>query len=333
MLTQAAKEFSFELKKVTSVEEVTKYTNACFVYRVNCLTSRGKKILYLKQSDGYVKRNRRIRVDPERVIIEGEKLRLLESLLGKEIVPMVLYIDLQNYILVMDDIQGKKKILVEEFDKHKVYPQLAEKFGIFFGTLHGKTYNTPLAFDGADWQKRIHGIWRDWVMFGAKKLVAKEVISKFTNQSDKAKKAFIWGDPVHRNIFVSKYNFSVLDFDFAIHHDPAFDNGIFLAHWVIKLLEGNEQVVRDCRYFIKYFNKAYIETMRSFGISAQEIEGIIRRITVWTGVYMVSRTDGRSGSYYKNQPRLEAKIRETGLALITRSENKTADWYTDILTK
>ncbi|MFA6272388.1 MAG: phosphotransferase [Patescibacteria group bacterium] len=325
--------FIFEIKKVINVTEITKYSNAFFVYRAECLTNQGKKILYLKQSDGYVKRDRKIRINPARTVIEGRKLKFLESLIGKKIVPQVLHVDYHNYILVLDDIQGKKKILIEEFNRDKVQPQLAEEFGNFFGKMHGRTYNMPLLFSNISNQNKVNFIWRDWVMFGAKKLIKEEAIKKFVKNSDRAKKSFVWGDPVYRNIFVSKHGFSVLDFDFAMENDPALDNGIFLAHWLIKILEEKVAVSKDCRYFIKNFIKAYVKTMKSFGISAHEIKGVIKRTTVWTGIYMVSRTDGRSGSYYKNRPRLEAKIRETGLALITRSKNKTADWYASILTK
>ncbi|MFA6391710.1 MAG: phosphotransferase [Patescibacteria group bacterium] len=333
LLNQVNKSLPFRLLKITEVTEITKYTNASFVYRVHCITNQGKKTLFLKQSDGYTKRNRRIRVDPERVIIEGEKLKLLESLFGKGIVPLVLYVDLKNYILVMDDIQGKKKILIEEFDQHKVYPQLARKFGIFFGTLHGKTYNTPPVFNRSAWQKRIYRLWRNWILFGAKKILPDKTIRAFIRQSDRAKKSLIWGDPVNKNIFVNRQNFSVLDFDFAMYHDPALDNGVFLAHWVIKMLEGKKKIAIDCRNFIINFTKAYLKTTMTMGLSVQERDGIMKRTIVWTGVYMVSRTDGRSGSYYKKSPVWESQIRETGLALITKKKNNTADWFRKALTK
>ncbi|MBT4735543.1 MAG: phosphotransferase [Candidatus Marinimicrobia bacterium] len=332
-LKAAAKEFPFELKRITSVKEVTKYTNASFVYRASCLTSQGRKVLYLKQSDEFVKRNREISVEPERVVIENEKIKVLEIILGKNLVPHVLYVDYQNYVLVMEDIQGKKKILIEEFAKDKVYPQLAEKFGNFFGTLHGKTYNTLPVFNDTAWQKRIYSLWTGWLMFGAKKHISKDIINKFINQSEKSTKALIWGDPVNRNIFVDRSSFSVLDFDFAMHHDPALDNGIFLAQWVIKSLEGKEKATKDCRYFVRYFVRSYIKTMKSLGVPEKEVRGIIKRTVVWTGAYMVSRTDGKSGSYYKKWPKWENKIREIGIALVTGKKNVTADWFRRILTK
>lgn len=332
-LKSAARNFPFELKKVTSVKEVTKYSNASFVYKANCFTSEGRQVLYLKQSDEFAKRNREIRVEPERVVIENEKIKLLEVLLGKGKVPHVLYVDYQNYVLVMQDIQGKKKMLIEEFANNKVYSQLAEKFGIFFGTLHGKTYNTPPVFNDTAWQRRIYNVWRDWLMFGARKHIAKNIIDKFINQSEKSTKVLVWGDPVHRNIFVGRNDFSVLDFDFTMHYDPALDSGMFLAHWVIKMLEGNSKVAKDCRFFIRDFIKAYVKTVKSLDVSEQEARKIMKRAVVWTGVYMVSRTDGKSGSYYKKWPKWENKIREAGIALVTAKRNKTSDWYKGILTK
>ncbi|MBU0613402.1 hypothetical protein KKB10_05335 [Patescibacteria group bacterium] len=332
-LKDSAKEFPFELKKVTSVKEVTKYSNASFIYRADCQTSQGKKILYLKQSRGHIKRNKEIKVEPIRTVVESEKIKFLESLLGKKIVPHVLYVDYKNCISVMLDVQGNRKMLIEEFEKDKVYHQLANKFGVFFGNLHGKTYNTPPMFDNSAWQKRIYKLWTNWLVFGVKKYVDRSVINKFVNQTKKTKKALVWGDPVHRNIFISQTDFTAIDFDFTMHHDPALDNGVFLAQWVIKSLEGKEKITKDCRNFVRRFVKSYINTMKSHSVSEYHVKGIVKRIVMWMGVYMVSRTDGKSGSYYEKWPQWESRIRETGLALVTSKKNATADWCRRVLTK
>ena len=325
LLKTVDKDTEMNIKKVGAVREITKYTNSSFVFKANCLTDSGRQIVYLKYSGDYNKRGKEFRTEPVRTVVEGEKIKLLKILLEPGLVPHIVYIDYKNLVMVSLDIQGNKKILVEEFDQDKVYPGLAGKFGEFFGTLHGKTYNTPAVFNDTAWQRRIYNKWPDWLMTGPSQHLPKKTISQFLRQSEKATKALVWGDPVSRNIFVDNRSFSVLDFDFTMHFDPAMDPGMFLAQWAMKMLENKKKVATDCQLFIKRFLKSYSTTLKQYQVPLKEINDILKRAEIWIGVYMVSRTDGESGSYFEKWPDWEEKIRKTGLALISGQSEQAAN--------
>ena len=326
---QVLPHLNFKVKKIVLVKEITQYTNANYLFRIIVLTDFGQKSFILKQARFYNKRalkqGIKVRVDPRRIIGEVKMLKLLAQVWGQNFVPEIIHFDSKNYILIMNDV-GSGRLLIEEFDHNRVHPELGPLLGKLFGQLHGQTFKTKKEVAGSiSWKKRLINILpkNHWSL-GLKKFLPKKVIAHFFSQVGKAPTSVIWMDPVYRNILLQKNKVVFFDFDHAMNYDPAFDNGVLLAQWVWMTLKGKEKVRQDSEKFIAGFIKAYKKAfLNGFRANRKELTEILRRTSRWVGLYLVSRTDGKSGSYFKEWPEWEKKIRQTGINLFAEKYQKS----------
>lgn len=310
----------FKIDKIISAVEFDQYSNNNFLFKVECETDSGTKKLFLKQALPFNKRSQKrgepLAIDPKRMFGEVKIIRLLANLWGESFVPHIYYFDEKNMIMVMSDVSEGGKLLIEEFNQNRVHPELGSLFGTLFGKLHSKTYQIKEIYAGStDWYKRMIWFLEDHIGDGIKKFVAEKLVAEFFQKSERAPHSVIWNDPVYRNIFVKKDLVSVVDFDHTINFDPAVDNGMFLAHWVWMMLKGNKKLTQDCQKFIKDY-------IQSYKMEMPKSDEILQRSLCWMGIYLVSRTDGTSGSYFKDNPIWEAKIRQTGIDLFNGKDFK-----------
>ena len=254
-------------------------------------------------------------------------MKLMAKLWGKQYVPEIYYFDPVHCVLVMPDVSQGGKLLVDEFERGRIHPELGARFGQLFGKLHSATYRSELDCCGSPaWRKKMMNFFGlGWIGQGILKFVPRKVVRKFYDEAACAPRAWIWGDPVYRNIFVKPGGtVSMIDFDHALAYDPALDCGILTAHWMWMGLKNEELRIQNEK-FQKDFWRAYraefinrIPPLRVRGGKEglrTEVNGIRRRAQRWAGIYLVSRTDGKSGSYFKKWPKWEKKIREQGIAL------------------
>lgn len=108
----------------------------------------------------------------------------------------------------------------------------------------------------------------------------------------------------------------MVDFDHVVAYDPALDCGVLLAHWMWMGLKNAKLKIKD-KKFQEDFWKTYRGEFKNRGLGG-EVEHILKRTMRWAGIYLVSRTDGRSGSYFKKWPRWEKTIRQLGIELFTK---------------
>lgn len=319
----------FKVYKVIERGEISKYSNNNFLFWAICKTNKGKKNFFIKQTWKYHKRSllpgkKKVRVNPERVEAEVAFIKYLGQIWGKKYVPEVLYFDSKNHLFVMSDVGMGGKLLIEEFENNKVHPELGKLFGRLFGLLHRETFGGRKKFEAVG--KRLDDMDRllnSHFSFGIRKYVDNKIVDDFYKLTKKTKPCTIWSDPVYRNIFIKKDGPSFVDFDHALNYDPALDNGILLAQWAWMTLKRNKKLEKDSQKFISDYIKAYLkELKKNKKISPDYIEGILERTLKWMGLYLVSRTDGKSGSYFKDHPAWERRIRKLGLDLFSQKDNK-----------
>ncbi|MBI2552664.1 phosphotransferase [Candidatus Uhrbacteria bacterium] len=323
---------NFAIEEILKRDEVSKYSNNNYLWRVVVKTPRTRRVLFVKQAREHNKRawetkGEKHYVDPLRICGEYQIMKLLAKLWGKEYVPEIYYFDPVHCVLVMSDVGGGGSLLVEEFEQGRVHPELGALFGRLFGKLHANTYETKQDCCGSPaWRKKIisfFGGW--WLGQGIAKFVPRQKLNAFYREVNCAPRAWIWGDPVYRNIFIKPHGrASMVDFDHTVAYDPAFDCGILTAHWMwmglknAKLKIENEKFQRD---FWRVYEKQFPPLRLRGGEEGlrTEVDGIKRRALRWAGIYLVSRTDGRSGSYFKKWPRWEKKIRALGIILFNEN--------------
>ena len=314
----------FEIKKIISCEEFDQYTNVNFIFKVKLQTQKGAKIIFLKQARSFNKRAKKqghlVKTDPDRILGEDKLIRLLAKIWGKDFVPKIHYFDKKNKILIMSDVsQNGKLLLIEEFKNNRVHPELGVLFGNLFGKLHNSTYKTRENIAGSiKWQNRMLWLLNEYYGFGIKKFVPTKEFDDFFKESKNSPRSVIWNDAIYRNIFVKENSVSMVDFDHTINFDPAVDNGMLIAHWVWMMLKGDKKLEQDCRKFIQDYIKNYVKHLKN--VPKKEINEILERTINWLAIYLVSRTDGKNGSYFKENPKWEQKIRQTGIDLFIHKD-------------
>jgi 5-methylthioribose kinase len=322
LLKEVGPHLDYKIKEIKECDEISRYSNNNYLWRVKAVLDNGKeKIFWIKQARKYNKRalslGKKRLVDPLRICGEIKMIQLLQKIWGKEFVPEIYYFNSLYCVAVMSDVSKGGKLLIEEFEKDKIHPELGSLFGRLFGALHGMTYGHNIDCCSSEkWRQQLYNFFDKHLGLGIRKFVPAKKVNLFYRETKRATPAAIWADPVHRNIFVKKDGrVTMVDFDLAISYDPAFDNGMFLAHWVWMSLK-NKKLNIQSQKFIKDYWQSYISQLKkNRKIDKIKLAEIRERTIKWLGIYLVSRIDGKSGSYFKQWPDWEKKIRELGVGL------------------
>lgn len=321
------KHLSFNILKVLKAEELTG-GNVSYVYRVSVATDAGSKTLIFKQALDEIKRpESKKHLPKKRVWTEARVLQKLKEIFDEPVIPEVYYLDKKNYVIIMSEVQGQKKSFSKEWEANRLYPQFGGKFGKLFSQLHSKTYLMEEDFSTAQRKMMEEFYIPRHLVWGARKHLPHDRVDSIIKASYDAEPSLVWLDPVHRNIFVNDEGFSLVDFEFCLHLDPAMDLGIFLTHWAIKTQELDLKIQADAWQFIKDFINAYqIEWQKNVPNIQAHLQGIFKRTVDWLGIYMLSRVDGKHGSYVKDK-KVEQKVREVGKDLLI---DKKSEFYQKI---
>ncbi len=319
-LEDVKKHLSFKINKIKKIKELSG-GNVSYVFAVEIESDSGINKLVLKQVLSQIKReDEDIEMPLERIITEAKVLEKIKEWIGENFVPEIFYLDKENFVLIMSDVEQDRKCLVDELEKNNLHANLAKQFGEFFGRFHARTYKIDEDLSTAERELMetyyipLHLTW------GARKHFPEEVIKKIVKESYLTNPSLIWIDPVHRNIFVSKNDFRLIDFEFCLHLDPAIDLGIFLSHWFIKSQEADDDIKQGSKKFIDDFIEEYKKVwLGHVSDSADHLGGIIKRSNKWLGIYLLSRVDGKHGSYVKDKE-VEEKVRNLGKDLLNNKE-------------
>lgn len=319
----------FKVKNLVQIKEVSEFSNNNFVFSLKTKSGSKFKYYFLKQAQAFNRRslqqNKPIAVHPGRIRGEKDLIVLLSSLWSKQSVPKIYFYDAKNYILLQSDISVRGKLLIKEFEHNRVHPEIATTLGKYLGKLHASTYVTKTRiWLEPEWHRTMSWFFNDYLSFGARKLLGNKVVNKFYSDIKASGKSQIWGDPVYRNIYVKpKGKVSCVDFDHTLPFDPMIDVAMLLSHWVWMKLKSNSKVSKASDMFIGEFIKSYWtqwQTIRALDSSVSR--KMSSRLSRWLGLYLISRTDGISGSYFRSQPKWEAQVRKLGVSLFTETRTK-----------
>lgn len=325
-LTSFQGRLPFHIVDVEKIEEVNEYSNNNYLFRIILVSG---DTYYLKQAQPHNRRSmlegKPQAINSARAIGEVSLLRFLKSHWGKDTVPRVYFFDRRNYAFLMSDVSQHGKLLINEFSKNRVHPELARVLGKNLGLLHALTYKKPnaVAIDRR-YEKFMKGFFYNYYWgFAARKLVGRSAVDGFYRQVARAPQAIIWGDPVHRNIFVKPDGkISCIDFDHTVEYDPMHDLGVLLAHWVWMAIRGNKRIKAQSEKFLVECSRAYWQAWRKqTKLTTQEKAEMLKRLPKWMGIYLLSRTDGKSGSYFKKSPAWEKRIRQLSISLFRGQDN------------
>lgn len=311
----------FSLAAIAKIESVSKYSNNNFLFRI-VLKGPRQKNYYLKQAQKYNKRSlldgKPIEVHQGRMDGEVDLIRKLSKIWGARSVPHIFFYDRKNHAFLMNDVSGNARLLIDDFGSNYVHPELGGRLGVYLGRLHSTTFGSSLIEKSSpQWRRLILNFFDEHLGYGVRQLSKPSLVRQFYKEVAAARRCVVWGDPVYRNIFVGPAGrISCVDFDHTVKYDPMLDVGMLLAHWVWMSLKGSKKLRLDCHKFIDSFTKSYWGVWdRHHALGASEILSMKKRLCRWVGLYLVSRTNGKSGSYFRDKPLWECRIRSLGLDL------------------
>ncbi|KKW00749.1 MAG: hypothetical protein A2898_05200 [Candidatus Kerfeldbacteria bacterium RIFCSPLOWO2_01_FULL_48_11] len=317
------------MNSIRTIKEVAEYSNNNYLFEITVSRSGIQKRYFLKQSQQYNKRSAQLRkpitIPPARILGEIHLINRLEQLWGRTTVPHIFFYDTKNFVFLMSDIKAKGKYLIDEFAKHRVHPEIGKTLGRYLGRLHATSYR-PHGTCGInpDYQRfMLRFFYNKHWGYGARKFFPSRMVGSFYREVNKVPATIIWGDPVYRNIFIrGKERIGCIDFDHAVLYDPMHDLGVLTAHWVWMWIKGNTKLKYDSEKFLTSCTASYWRQWnKQPKLTAKEQTAMRERLLQWIGIYLLSRTDGRSGSYFKPWPAWEKRIRQLGIQLFKGGEN------------
>lgn len=320
----------FLLPQLQRVEEVGEYSNTNWLFRLTIGGLRPKHY-YLKQSQRYNRRSvvegRPISLPFGRTAGEVKLIRKLTKLWGSQAVPRVHFYDARHHICLLSDAARGGTLLIEEFSHDRVHSEIALTLGRYLGKLHATTYKTrERSGSSREWCDLMINFFDTHWGYGVRQHFPPRVVADFYREVCGVPSSIVWGDPIHRNIFVQPHGkVSMVDFDFTIRYDPMLDIGMLLAHWVWMWLKGRPRLARDCERFISTCTRAYWACWRTQPrLVAHERRAMEQRLERWIGLYLLSRVDGKTGSYFEEWPVWEKRIRQLGADLFAQRSTRQA---------
>jgi 5-methylthioribose kinase len=295
-----------------AVEEITENTQVNYVFKASIENGTARKTLYLKQATPKLKA-KGWPFPVERIRYEALTLQKFKNLLGRGVVPDVIFYDDDKHVLVLSDIRQKGVLLIDEFEKGRVHPQTAPRFGALLGMLHGKSFGTTDTIRPPDDEIWMKDFIYDFKTSGAAKFAESEV-KELIEESESVTKCFLGVDFADKNIFVDGSEVRFCDFEGVFRGDPAFDVGHVLAHYLLQA-ENNPLLLSEVSKFFHQFMKHYRVQMETLNVPCEYLTGVDQRSARYIGVFMLHRSHGKS-PYKFFKPGIEEKIKDDSLILI-----------------
>jgi hypothetical protein len=241
---------------------------------------------------------RRLRVaeewlaDPERVLVEGEALRVAAGL-QPDRVPPVLDIDRDAYVIVIGRAERGAYEWKTDLLAGRVDLLVAGRLGTVLGRWHAGTAGDP------EIQRRFGGIeafdqlridpFYGWVSSQHPDLtpaIAATVVEMLARPS-----CLVHGDFSPKNVLLGPATTWVIDWEVAHYGDPAFDVAFLLTHLICKSLH-RPAATTDYRAAADTFVERYLATTGS-AVAWDE-----SHVAAQTACLVLARIDGKSPAAY-----------------------------------
>jgi len=223
-------------------------------------------------------------MDVNRLEKEFEAINLFRKYVNENNFPEVLYFDNMNNILVMKEFSDDYRCLGDDLKKGNVDVGFASKLGGFLAEVHNKTLaNKEIedSFDNIEMIKQIKIPWiYDNIVNDKKEIEAIEVLKQ---ELLTKKQCLVLGDFKRNNLFVSKDNFVLVDYEQAYYGDPVLDFMYMPSSYILlSFLNIDKQDI--------YFDavKEYWDSYKK----ESKIKDYESRALKHLGVLMLSRLDG-----------------------------------------
>ena len=267
-----------------TLEEVIRHTNLNHIYKVQ-LTGRS---IYVKVVPERPKRLP-IALPRERVFGEAEAIRKFQRhASGAVLVPDVLFVDENEFVLGMTDVGRDRQVLFDVLDaNYSLHVTQAPALGRALGAVHSGTAGIP-PFRPAEHDRLLRAvIFQGLIAPGAAAAfpeLADRVLTEMARRRECLVHADLWG----KNILVGEgIPPAIVDFEGAFVGDAAFDVATVLATSLLPVLSRAGQM-HDCQDFAVRFLWHYREAYADPRLADE----VLDRTFFYVGTLMAARGFG-----------------------------------------
>lgn len=256
----------------------------------------------------------------ERQIYEAKALKIFEKAAGRGIAPHVYYHDVKNKVLMLSEVLSPKAKLFENIISKEIDLKASKNLAEIAAKLVNNTYGKIKQLRPGGGDKKVKSVKLKYQcvevyqkLDSQTKKLAKEAQTNLVKESVKINKVLVHGDYHPRNILIEDSKVGTIDLEEAHLGDPAFDIGILLGSYLLRI-----------DYYKKIRNigiRAVLEMIKIFmdKINIPEDKNRLEsRIKKHMGGFMLFRIDGLSSEWTEWFKRESAKksVRKNATQLI-----------------
>jgi aminoglycoside phosphotransferase (APT) family kinase protein len=289
------KQLGLSADETVSLEEISRHTNLNHVYKAHF----ANQSIYLKVVPERPKRLP-ISLPRERVFSEAEAIRIFrDHASGEVLVPDVLFVDKEEFVLGMTDVGQGRQVLLDLLDDHySLFVMHAAALGRALGAVHSATTGMP-QFRRPEHDRVLRTVvFQGLIAPGAKAAfpdLADRVIEEMGRRSECFVHADLWG----KNILIGEeVPPAIVDFEGAFVGDAAFDVATVLATATLPIVD-RPSLRSECEEFTAEFLSCYRQAYASDHIADERIT----RAFYYVGTLIAARGFGPFAYPMSNETR------------------------------
>ena len=252
------------------------------------------------------------RSERSRIFREAEAIRALGAVLGREAIPQVVHVGIENYVVIMTAAPPESVMWKEALLDGRVDMAVARRAGTLLALMITSSRRDPaFAKAFADRtvfeQLRIDPYYRTTA---ARHADLRALIEKLIEDSWQVRTSTVHGDYSPKNLLVKGNLIFLIDFEVAHWGDPAFDAAFLLNHLFLKAFH-------QPRFGELYFSAAG-ELWRALRVGTEKVTlGDFENMTMrHLGALMLARIDGKSPVEYIRVEAAKDRVRRFARRLL-----------------
>jgi 5-methylthioribose kinase len=175
--------------------------------------------------------------DPERIRVEANAIRSLNSLAPKGTIPLFIFEDLANHLIAMEAIPEESENWKSVLLSGRIIPNHFEQFGLLLGTIHRKSSQAGpeirTAFSDTSYFESLR--LEPYYLYAAQQTPeAAGFLNALVKETRCHCDSLVHGDFSPKNTLIYRGKLILLDYEVVHFGDPAFDVGFALTHFLSK---------------------------------------------------------------------------------------------------
>lgn len=248
---------------------------------------------------------------------EAKAIVMFNKALGDGLAPTVVYFNPKDRVLVLNDIAGRKGRLFTDVFENCVNEPITIQLAEIAAKLANETYGKHkfLRSEKEDFKVRevkLKYTYSNLFSGLCCDTEAKRKMKKFIDKSVNCAKSLCHGDYHPKNIIIKNNNqVAIIDFEEAIIHDPVWDIGTLVAHYLLRIANHSPKAEKIRKLSVLLVNKFF----ENLDIPEQR-EDLERRMNNYIAGWMMLRVDGYSKYRWITDEKIKNAIRQNTRRLI-----------------